>query len=130
MPSRFSPEQLAEFASALGARGRALKDEVNRQLGEQSRVEHAREVLDRVVEEGAPQGADRELDQARTEHLLSELSAVDEALRRIALHLFGSCAECAQPIEMARLQAQPWVTHCIVCQQQRERYRGIHAPSM
>jgi RNA polymerase-binding protein DksA len=42
------------------------------------------------------------------------MSAIENALTRIRHEKFGICAECGQPIGMARLEAGPWarqVTH-------------------
>ena len=131
MSSHLSAEQLAELSASLLAREAELKRGVSLQLGEVSRVEHARDLLVQMVNEGgAQQDSDRDVDLARTEQMLSDLSAVNAALQRIKRHLFGNCLECGDPIDVPRLQAQPWVAYCLRCQEQRERATGFRSASM
>ena len=46
---------------------------------------------------------------------LSELQAVDEALERIHLGLYGICKHCEARIAPARLQAVPHAVTCVDC---------------
>lgn len=131
MSSHLSVGQLAELSATLLAREAELKRGVALQLGEVSRVEHARDLLVQMVSEGGgQQGSDRDVDLARTEQMLSDLSAVNAALQRINRHLFGNCLECGDPIDVHRLRAQPWVTCCLRCQGQRERATGFRSASL
>lgn len=38
------------------------------------------------------------------------------ALRRLEAGTLGTCARCAQPVPMTRLEVMPWATHCVPCQ--------------
>ena len=49
------------------------------------------------------------------------LQRVDEALHRIANGTFGVCAECGQELNRKRLEAVPWASHCIACQEKIEK---------
>jgi len=49
------------------------------------------------------------------------LQRVDEALQRIANGTFGVCAECGQELNRKRLEAVPWASHCIACQEKIEK---------
>lgn len=51
---------------------------------------------------------------------LSRLRFIQRALERINDGSFGICAECEGPIGLKRLQAVPWASHCIHCQEQVE----------
>ena len=93
--------------------------------------------LDAVRREGS---AVVELDQARTgrlsrmdalalqamanagrERAARELKRIDAALRRIEEGTYGTCAACGERIAPARLEAQPAVTLCLPCAEERER---------
>ncbi len=41
-------------------------------------------------------------------------------LQRIAAGDFGRCAECGSEIESKRLDAVPWASHCIRCEQRKQ----------
>lgn len=48
-----------------------------------------------------------------------EIKQIDEALERLTRGEYGVCVECEKNIPMARLQALPYATKCIHCQQRR-----------
>jgi DnaK suppressor protein len=48
------------------------------------------------------------------------LRLIQQALERINDGSFGICADCEGPIGLKRLQALPWASHCIQCQEQAE----------
>jgi len=50
-----------------------------------------------------------------------QLKEVRQAISRMKDPEFGFCAECGEPIGLARLKANPLATHCIACQEQVER---------
>lgn len=50
-------------------------------------------------------------------HLQGLLSKVEEALRRFEEGTYGICEECGQPIPPERLEALPYATTCVRCQQ-------------
>jgi RNA polymerase-binding transcription factor DksA len=52
------------------------------------------------------------------ETLKAELSAVEDALQRIAAGTYGQCANCGSAIPMHRLQARPQAVRGISCEQQ------------
>ena len=49
------------------------------------------------------------------------LQKVDEALQRIAKGTYGTCVECGEEIEKKRLEAVPWASHCVTCQDKLEK---------
>ena len=57
---------------------------------------------------------------ARASQDRSRLRLIQRALERINDGSFGICAECEGPIGLKRLQALPWASHCIQCQEQTE----------
>jgi RNA polymerase-binding protein DksA len=56
-------------------------------------------------------------------HNRTLLRKVELALKRISIGDFGICAACGDIIGLKRLQAVPWATNCIDCQEQSEQGR-------
>ena len=48
------------------------------------------------------------------------LQQVDDAISRIEERRYGVCASCEDPMNLKRLQAVPWATLCISCQEKQE----------
>ncbi|MCG6925861.1 MAG: TraR/DksA family transcriptional regulator [Acidobacteria bacterium] len=48
------------------------------------------------------------------------LQQVDDALSRIESRRYGVCASCEDTLNLKRLQAVPWATLCISCQEKQE----------
>ena len=53
-----------------------------------------------------------------------QLLQIDEALRSLDKGTYGLCLNCGQPISRKRLEALPWATYCIDCQQKLEQERS------
>jgi len=49
------------------------------------------------------------------------LQKVDEALARLDRGEFGTCGECGEELNRRRLEAVPWASHCVVCQEKIEK---------
>ena len=49
------------------------------------------------------------------------LQQVDEALVRLDKGKFGVCVECGDDLNRKRLEAVPWASHCISCQEKIEK---------
>lgn len=49
------------------------------------------------------------------------LKRVEEALARIAGGAFGVCIECRVELNKKRLEAVPWASHCVPCQEKLEK---------
>jgi DnaK suppressor protein len=63
---------------------------------------------------------DRELLFNLQETDLVRLKSIDAALGRLDGNEFGECVNCGEPINEKRLDAVPWVTRCIRCQEESE----------
>ncbi len=50
-----------------------------------------------------------------------QLEEIDDALQRIASGDYGKCADCGEPIPVARLRAVPMTQFCMECARERER---------
>lgn len=44
-----------------------------------------------------------------------EIQAIDEAMERLGLGLYGICKRCGEQIPAARLRAMPHATTCVEC---------------
>jgi DnaK suppressor protein len=62
-------------------------------------------------------------DDHQLERDLAELRAIDSALGRLDTGTYGDCADCGEPIPVARLMSQPAAECCAPCQSQREQQR-------
>lgn len=47
---------------------------------------------------------------------ISLLRQIQEALTRIEDQTYGICQDCGTPISSKRLEAVPWATYCVQCQ--------------
>jgi len=57
------------------------------------------------------------------------LRMVELAISRIDEGDFGQCATCGEDIEGKRLQAVPWASHCLGCQEKREAEQELSVAS-
>jgi RNA polymerase-binding transcription factor DksA len=52
-----------------------------------------------------------------------QLAEVLDALHRIELGSYGTCADCGKPVPEGRLEAKPEAARCVACQGKRDRMR-------
>jgi DnaK suppressor protein len=123
MNTSLTTEQRQALQDALLARRAALDVQSRAHLAGQSRASHAREVLLQDGDDAPQRDADRELDFDRTDRDATALLDVDRALQRLAQGSYGSCTDCSEPIDLARLQASPEVSRCLACETRHERGR-------
>lgn len=64
--------------------------------------------------------ADTERNQAVTRNSADLLHQVDTALERLDAGTYGACARCGKSIGARRLEALPYVTLCVTCQEEIE----------
>ncbi len=121
MSHTLTTAQLDLLEAALLERQRTLKQEFQSQLGEQGRVEHAREQLLEGLDDEREHDADREVDLARSDLTLDALGQIEQALQRLHDGDFGQCSDCGAVIPFERLQLSPEVTRCIRCQSELEK---------
>jgi DnaK suppressor protein len=55
---------------------------------------------------------------------------MEEALRRIARHEYGSCIDCGNPIGVSRLGLVPWAPRCVDCQESAETESRQRPPTL
>lgn len=81
-------------------------------------VENAPDTIDRVQ-----RAAERELAIRQIESDFSRMQSVKLALDRIEDGTYGTCLRCEQEISPKRLQAVPWASYCVRCQDIADRER-------
>ena len=55
------------------------------------------------------------------------IAKIDTALRKIQEGTFGMCESCEEGIEKRRLEARPFSTFCVACQEQLEHREKVYA---
>jgi DnaK suppressor protein len=79
-------------------------------------IETSPDELDRIQH-----SQERELAIGALDRNSARLREVQEALRRIETGAFGICVGCEEEINLKRLNAVPWASSCIVCQEAADR---------
>ena len=62
--------------------------------------------------------------------LTRTLADVDAALMAMNEGSYGTCLDCGEPIASRRLQAMPWASHCIRCQQAHDHSKQLRVVAM
>jgi RNA polymerase-binding transcription factor DksA len=57
-------------------------------------------------------------------HFHVDLSAVEDALRRVREGTYGICGDCGRPIAPERLDVLPQALRCVECQRHADRGGG------
>jgi RNA polymerase-binding protein DksA len=63
----------------------------------------------------------REHEQALADRVAEALDQTERAIARVDQGTYGNCESCGKPIGVARLEAYPRATLCVVCKQRQER---------
>src|SRR5712672_505184 len=114
-------------SSALLLLESGLRDQ-QRELGRA--IERGQKEIRALVDSGPGDVIDDYCGNACIENMIARYSQNRTRLRKVALALkrisaggFGVCADCGDTIGLKRLQAVPWATNCIACQEQSEQGR-------
>jgi DnaK suppressor protein len=131
MDSNLTASRFGLLRCALLARREVLLSELTLRQGGESRVQHARDVLQQDADDAVAHGADREVDLALTDHERHELAEIGAALQRLASGDYGVCIDCGTDIGFERLQALPQALRCVACESVRESRGGkLHRLTM
>ena len=123
MTTALTPGQHALLESELKLARQRVEAALQAQRDGSDRLAHAAALLADDPHDQREHEAEREIDQARDDHLLIELQAIDNALLRLKTPGYGRCADCAAVIPFDRLQRQPQALRCIECQTAAEAAR-------
>ena len=105
--------ELNQFQTMLKAKGAELARALQRRDG--IAIDRTPDELEEIQF-----AADRDLSTRSLERGSNVLRSVRAALDRIADGSYGTCEECEEEISHKRLQAVPWATLCIGCQEQTD----------
>lgn len=109
-------QELSKFKKILETKQEELERVVRNR--DAITIEKSADALDEVQHAAERELAIRNLD--RESNLLRNVRG---ALRRIEDGSFGTCAHCEEDISPKRLNAVPWTSLCIQCQEQVDRNR-------
>jgi DnaK suppressor protein len=108
--------ELERFKTVLETMLRNMEQPLRRR--DEIAVENAPDTIDRVQ-----RAAERELAIRQIESDFSRMQSVKLALDRIEDGGYGTCLRCEQEISPKRLQAVPWASYCVRCQEIADRER-------
>lgn len=123
MTTALTPGQHALLETELTLARQRVRASLQAQREGVDRITHAAALLADDPHDRREHDADRTLDQARDDHLLAELDALDDALLRLKTPGYGRCIDCAAVIPFDRLQRQPQALRCVDCQAAAETTR-------
>src|SRR5262250_971710 len=115
--SSFDKYVLLQFKSGLREQQREL------QLSIEQAEQEIRALADSrpSIEDAAPDNSIKEEIFGRLSQCRRRLRLVQVALEGIRSGAFGTCADCGGAIGTRRLQAVPWTSYCIQCQERLEK---------
>jgi len=116
--SSFDKYVLLQFKSGLREQRREL------QLSIEQAEQEIRALADlrpSSIEDAPPDTSIKEGIFSRLSQYRSRLRLVEVALEGIRSGTFGTCADCGGAIGTRRLQAVPWTSYCIQCQERLEK---------
>lgn len=118
-----SPDQLAKSREILLEKRAALANQVEILAKEAADSTEATENSKAPVNsaENASDVFDQDFAFMSMESEEELLRKVDRALVRIREQTYGECEECEEMINPERLEALPWATMCVKCQELEER---------
>jgi DnaK suppressor protein len=121
MSSHLSAGQRALLRAELELRRNQLDKQISLHQEGRTRVQHARDVLERDYDDAPQRAMDREVDMALSDIDSQELGLIGRALVRIDSEDFGACSDCGNDIPFDRLKAEPFALRCVACESRREQ---------
>jgi len=119
--SHLAASERSELEAKLRARQRELRAEIANHLRHQDdpRLVGMRNRME-DTDDWAVADAMANMDIAAVSRDLAELTAVEQALARLAEGGYGECVDCGIEIPRARLAAYPAAKRCVSCQEAAE----------
>ena len=116
---------LAKFKKQLSSEEEKLEEQQQKLAEENPLLEPERTHSNPEMVAEAEEEISHHRFAAVREAVVGRAAQVKQALSRMKKGKYGVCAECSQPIDPARLKADPSVTLCLDCQEKKE----LSAPS-
>jgi RNA polymerase-binding protein DksA len=124
--AKFTEEQLAHFKQLLNEREKALRADLQREVGERDDyVDVATEAPDPGDSSFANLSVD--LGNAAVTRDIVELRKIEHARQRMENGTYGECVDCETEIPYGRLEVQPTAERCAPCQ---EMYEKTHVDAL
>jgi RNA polymerase-binding transcription factor len=111
-------EALLRLHKSLVARRSELRKRLGLELEELAHVKHSSASGDAA--DAAFDASGEELSSTIAELESKELAQIERALRRLKSGTYGKCETCSCRIPVARLNALPFSTLCVICQREME----------
>lgn len=109
-------DALLRLNETLEARRNELRKRLGKELADLGRTEQFSAVGDSA--DAAFDSAGEELACQLAELEARELQQIERALKRLKQGVYGQCEVCSRNIPVARLNALPYSTMCIICQRE------------
>lgn len=120
-PSRpVSAKEMARYRALLETRKAAILESFN---DYRARSQGLGEDGTQDIGDQAANSYNKEFFLSLSEEQRGQIKAIDEALRRIGRVVYGICASCGDEIESRRLNAVPWSSLCLRCQDAHDQVR-------
>jgi RNA polymerase-binding transcription factor DksA len=126
----WTDERLAAARQQLRERADTLRQDIVRELRKYDDDRYG-VLADNVADSAESSVADLlvDVDLAEIDRDLTELRAVEAALRRTQDGTYGVCADCGGAIDAVRLHYTPHAARCVPCQERFERMQATPAPA-
>jgi len=127
-----SGKEIELFRRQLAERRAVLRKVVDEEIIHHER-ENYEDILGRVRDTGDDSLARSiaDLNIRTLDRELQEMRDIDAAVARMDSGDYGTCMDCGEPIQLARLSAYPTARRCLICQRRHEAsHAGNAHPSM
>lgn len=107
-----------EIRDRLMVRYAEIRERLGRVSGD---LRHAESPLDKLMDEQSIELENDEVLDALDDSIRGEMTRIERTLVRLDRGEYGVCEVCGELIAMRRLEAQPFTTRCVDCEEQAER---------
>jgi DnaK suppressor protein len=115
---KMAKKEMEKYRRLLEQKKNGLSNELakTRDAEEETTEESTQDIADKAVSSYT-----REFLYSLSDSDRGTLAKIDQALERIDEGNYGFCQNCAQPMSEKRLNAVPWASHCVDCQELAEK---------
>jgi DnaK suppressor protein len=125
-----APDEIARYREILLDKREALQGQVQSldQVVTSSTQATERSKSPLSIAENASDAYESDFAFISMESEESLIRKIEEALQRIREGTYGCCADCGEEISVERLEALPFASLCVKCQEQEERHAHRGGP--
>jgi DnaK suppressor protein len=116
--AKMTKKEMERFRRLLEQKKNGLSSELakTRDAEEETTEESTQDIADKAVSSYT-----REFLYSLSDSDRSTVLQIEQALVRIQEGNYGLCQNCGQPMSEKRLNAVPWASHCVDCQELAEK---------